>query len=162
MQLVSFKQSLMIKYVIAGLNVSCCWKLHLSSSLLFINSETPDKTVETRNNSEPECNSDCECKRGFMCIHHQCKSRSCRMDSDCHKYGLVSYISIVIPAIWKNEIVIEANHSFYTFNRMFCHNSTSECRLRCTHTEFTTEYCECGLHQYCKETDEGSICKCPR
>ena len=78
--------------------------LYLSSLILFINSEKPDEIVESKNNSEPECNSDCECKKGFMCIHHQCKSRSCRMDSDCHKYGLVSYISIVIPAIWKIKI----------------------------------------------------------
>ena len=45
---------------------------------------------------------------------------------------------------------------------MFCHNSTSECRLKCTHINVNTEYCECGLHQYCKETPEGNICKCPR
>ena len=37
--------------------------------------------------TKPECNSDCECQGGFMCIKHQCKSRSCRSDGDCHRYG---------------------------------------------------------------------------
>ena len=46
-----------------------------------------EEAFEHETISEPECNSDCECKKGFMCIHHQCKSRECKLDADCHQYG---------------------------------------------------------------------------
>ena len=48
---------------------------------------------------------------------------------------------------------------------MVCHNGpaeTGQCRMTCTHTEVTTEYFECGIHEHCMKTTDGSICKCPR
>ena len=67
------------------------------SLISFCDVEAPDETNETNSEEEleePECSTDCECKKGHMCIHHKCKSRSCKLDSDCHKYGLVENLFI--------------------------------------------------------------------
>ena len=96
----------------------------------------------------PICSYNFECPKGYLCANNQCKCRSCRDDSECHKYG------------------------------MFCHmlppnGDTGECRKRCTPRKVWTDWCGCGVNEICQFAPNElsplrtglaatGICKTPR